>query len=76
MPRSTDSDGDEGEIVFSQRVDCPQCTVEHVVDFPTGAVDEDGLADVDPGSLEVQVACGDHTFIAVYDGWMMYGEAG
>lgn len=76
MPRSTDSDGGEQEIVMSQRVDCPQCPIEHVVDFPTGVVDEDGLAGIDPESLTVKVQCDGHTFDATYDGWTMYGEAG
>lgn len=76
MPRRNDSDGEPGELVMTQRVDCTVCGDEHEVDFPTGAVDEDGLADLSPGDLVVKVGCGDHTFTAEYTGWMMFGEAG
>lgn len=64
------------EIVFTSNVDCPECGTTFDVAFPTGALDEDGLTDVD--ELEAEATCPNpdcvHEFTAEYSGWAMYGE--
>lgn len=79
MPWATDADlNKHGErtIIFTELVDCPDCTATHDVEFDTGAVDEDALTDL--GVLESEVtcfACGKR-FTAEHTGWSNYGDAG
>lgn len=81
IPRITDSDLNKAaglNIVFSQNVDCESCgaTITDVT-FDTGAVDEDGLCDVEQGDLVVSVECpscgAEHEY--EYSGWVNYGDA-
>jgi hypothetical protein len=76
VPKLSDSD-QPGEIVFTSNHDCPDCGTTSDVSFPTGAQDEDGLADLVPGDLETEHTCSECgvTSTATYSGWMNYGDA-
>lgn len=82
MPRMTDTDLNREKdefISFTQMVDCPECDTTQDVTFPTKARDEDGLADIEDGDLEVDVTCPkpscNHKWRAIYEGWQNYGSA-
>ena len=78
MPKLSDSSERDSEIVFTANVECPSCSTVQDVVFRTGAFDEDGLTDLEPGDLDHEtscVSCG-IVFLAEFSGWTSYGEAG
>lgn len=82
-PRATDSDANhsaDGRIILTMRDECPDCATEVEVFYLTDARDEDGLADLEAGSVTAEVDCPDEDcgtgWVSTYDGWTMFGEAG
>lgn len=82
MPRTTDTDLNrekEEFINLSQIWDCPECDNVQELEFKTAARDEDGLADIVPEELKLQVTCANpecrHKEEVQYEGWASWGSA-